>query len=356
MSGKIAYITNRIAIHRVALHGLFWVCVLFYGLLENWATSENKQAIVEVFLTKLPVQMAIAYFLTYFLLPKYLTKGAYVRFIAILLVSAYGVSVCYSLYRAFYLEPKYPEYFNTRTVHSVAMYFSFKKFLMYITSFYTPAVIMGLIRLVRIQHAEERQRESIEKQMLLAEMSFLKNQLNPHFLFNTLNNLYMLTLKASPQAPEIVARLSETLDYMLYRCKEHAVPVRGEVQLIENYLALEKLRLSDEVVIKFNKPAEPGTATVAPLIMLALVENAFKHGINKAIGEAAVDIDLQLVDSRLIFTVGNTKAPHANGIATHGIGLKNIRRQLELMYPQKHELSIEDGAHHYVAKLQITLN
>ncbi len=356
MSGKIPYITNGIAMHRVALHGFFWMCVLLYGLLENWTASDNKQAILELYLTRLPVQIALAYFLTYVLLPKYLTKGAYVQFIIILLLSAYVVSVSYSLYRAFYFEPKYPGYFKTQTVHTPAMYFAFLKFLMYITTFYTPAAIMGLIRLVRIQHAEERQRESIEKQMLLAEMSFLKNQLNPHFLFNTLNNLYMLTLKASPQAPEIVARLSETLDYMLYRCKEHAVPIRGEVQLIENYLALEKLRLSDEVVINFNKPAEPGTATVAPLIMLALVENAFKHGINKAIGEASVDIDLQLVNSHLIFTVGNTKAPHANGSATHGIGLKNIRRQLELMYPQKHELSIEDGTHHYMAKLQITLN
>jgi len=357
MPGRISYmITDRIAVPVVVRHGLFWIAVFLYGLLENWSGSEDKQAIVETFLTKLPLQIFVAYYLTYILLPGFLMKGAYVQFVIALIVSAYLVSLSYSLYRAFYLEPKYPAYFRSRTEHSLAMYFAFSKFVMYVTSFYTPAAIMVLIKLLRIQHAKEQQREAVEKQMLLTEMSFLKNQLNPHFLFNTLNNLYMLTLKASPQAPEVVARLSETLDYMLYRCREHAVPVHGEVQLIENYLALEKLRLSDEVVINFNKPDEPGSATVAPLIMLALVENAFKHGINKAIGKAQVDIDLQLAETLLIFTVTNTKAVNTNDGTAHGIGLKNIRRQLELMYPQKHNLTIDDATHHYIAKLQITLN
>ncbi len=113
------------------------MCVLLYGLLENWTASDNKQAILELCLTRLPVQIALAYFLTYVLLPKYLTKGAYVQFIIILLLSAYVVSVSYSLYRAFYFEPKYPGYFKTQTVHTPAMYFAFLKFLMYITTFYT---------------------------------------------------------------------------------------------------------------------------------------------------------------------------------------------------------------------------
>jgi two-component system LytT family sensor kinase len=356
MLDKIPSITGRIVVPRIVWHSLFWVAVLVYGLVENWTGSENKDAILEVYLTKLPVQILIAYFVTYFLLPRFLMRGKYIPFIVILLVSAYIVSIGNSYYRAFYAEPKYPTYYRSHTVHSAAMYLSFSKFLMYITSFYTPAVIMGLIKLVRIQHKKERQREAIEKQMLLAEMTFLKNQLNPHFLFNTLNNLYMLTLKASPQAPEVVARLSETLDYMLYRCSDHAVPVQGEVQLIENYLALERLRINDDVSINFNAPADSGTATVAPLIMLSLVENAFKHGVNRGIGKATIDIDLQVIESKLTFSVSNTKAAVLGDNTPPGIGLKNIRRQLELMYSGKHTLSIDDNTNQYKVELQIILH
>lgn len=355
MADEITTLKDRMAVPRVVWHSLFWIAVLGYGLVENWTASTNKQAILEVYLTKLPVQMLLAYSITYFLLPRFLLRGAYVQFVIILIVSAYVVSIGNSYYRAFYAEAKYPMFYRSQTVHSVAMYYSFTKFLMYITSFYTPAAIMGLIKLVKTQHKKEQQRQAIEKQMLLAEMTFLKNQLNPHFLFNTLNNLYMLTLKASPQAPEVVARLSETLDYMLYRCSEHAVPVQGEIQLIENYLALERLRLNDNVRTNFTAPKNPGTATVAPLIMLSLVENAFKHGVNKGIGPATVDIDLQVTDLKLIFSVANTKAPLGDATPP-GIGLKNIRRQLELMYPGKHDLFIDDSPHQYKVELQILLH
>jgi two-component system, LytTR family, sensor kinase len=352
MPNEVITLKDRIVVPRVVGHSLFWIAVLGYGLVENWTVSANKQAILEVYLTKLPVQMLLAYSITYFLLPRFLLRGAYVQFVIILFVSAYFVSIGNSYYRAFYAEAKYPTFYRSQTVHSAAMYYSFTKFLMYITSFYTPAAIMGLIKLVRTQHKKEQQREAIEKQMLLAEMTFLKNQLNPHFLFNTLNNLYMLTLKASPQAPEVVARLSETLDYMLYRCSEHAVPVQGEIQLIENYLALERLRLNDDVQINFTAPKNPGTATIAPLIMLSLVENAFKHGVNKGIGHVMIAVDLQVTESKLIFSVTNTKAPSEDATPP-GIGLKNIRRQLELMYPGKHNLSIDDTRNQYKVDLQI---
>jgi two-component system LytT family sensor kinase len=355
MADEIATRKDRITIPRVALHVLFWTAGVAYGLIENWNVSENKHAFLEVYLSKLPVQILLAYSINYFLIPRYLLRGKYVQFAIILIVSAYVVSIGNSYYRVFYAEPKYPTYYKSHTVHSAAMYYSFTKFLMYITSFYTPAVSMALIRMVRMQHKKERQREAVEKQLLLAEMTFLKNQLNPHFLFNTLNNLYMLTLKASPQAPEVVARLSETLDYMLYRCSEHTVPVQGEIQLIENYLALERLRLNDDVHINFTAPPNPGTATVAPLIMLSLVENAFKHGVNKGIGNATVDIDLHVTESKLIFSVTNTKAPLRDNMPP-GIGLKNVRRQLELMYPDRHTLSIDDNATRYKVALQIMLH
>ena len=346
---------GKFSVNRGSLHIMFWVAVFVYSILENWNVSDYKWAVLEMYLTKLPLQIAVAYFVTYVLLPEFLFKKKYFTFFSLLLLSVYITCALYSTYKVFYFEQTYPTYFKTVTIPSYLIYFDLIKFLMYATSFYTPAAIMAIIKLVRTQHEEQQKRQSIEKEMLLAELNFLKIQLNPHFLFNTLNNLYMLTLKSSPEAPEVVAKLSETLDYMLYRCHEQVVPLEGEIKLIENYLSLEKLRLGNDVIVRFNNDEATTSRTIAPLIMLSLVENAFKHGVNNGIAKSEVDIDLHLNNADLTFTVRNTKKT-VNAFRTNGIGLKNIRRQLELIYPKKHKLSINETDKYYSAKLQLTLS
>jgi LytS/YehU family sensor histidine kinase len=225
---------------------------------------------------------------------------------------------------------------------------------MYATSFYTPAFIMAGIKLIRIQHEEKQKHQQLEKEKLQTELSFLKNQLNPHFLFNTLNNLYMLTLKSSPQAPEVVAKLSETLDYILYRCHEKVVPLKGEIELIKSYLALEKIRHSEQVSILFNFEGEVASEHIAPLIMLSLIENAFKHGINKHPGPSQLNIKLVVQENQINFSVYNTRWNDRNQpVGTNGIGLKNIQRQLELIYPNNHSINISEQESSYFVELKI---
>ncbi len=335
---------------------LFWIGVFVFNVLENWYRSEDKAAIIEIYTIQLPLQMAAAYLLSYVQLPRYLFKKKYIKFICSLLVSVYIICSIYATYKAFYFEPLHPGYFKPDPAGRNWLYFDFLKYLMYAVTIYTPATVMAGIKLVRTRTEEERKLQSLEKEKLQTELSFLKNQLNPHFLFNTLNNLYMLTLKSSPQAPEVVAKLSETLDYMLYRCHERLVPIKGEIQLIENYLLLERLRLSNETIINFNfQEEELASNTIAPLIMLSLIENAFKHGLANGKENSKVDIKLQIRGQTLVFVVTNTKS---SSIASNskGIGLKNIQRQLELIYPKKYKLSIDNKEETYSTELQINLS
>lgn len=299
--------------------------------------------------------MAAAYFLSYVQIPRQLLRKKYPQFSISLFLSIYITCTLYATYRAFYFEGAYPGYFKMASDRTYLLYIDVIKYLMYASALYTPAVVMAVIKLTRTQYEEQQKRQLLEKEKLQAELSFLKNQLNPHFLFNTLNNLYMLTLKASPQAPEVVAKLAATLDYMLYRCHERTVPLKGEIELIENYLMLEKLRFNSDVSVKFSHANGVGSKSIAPLIMLSLVENAFKHGVNKSNSQSTVDISLTLDDNTIRFSVGNSKNGMHNGVSS-GIGLKNIRRQLELIYPGNHRLAIDDRETFYSVELTIDLH
>ena len=354
--GSTNFFFSKLFTRRTGLHILFWIAVFAFNLLENWYYSDNKRALIELYATKLPLQMLVAYWVTYFQLPHYLIRKRYGRFFVSLFISVYLTCILYVTYRVFYFEPTHPDYFKAPLSPTYFAYFDFLKFVMYATSFYTPALIMAGIKLIRIQYEEQQKRQLLEKEKLQTELSFLKSQLNPHFLFNTLNNLYMLTLKSSPQAPEVVARLSETLDYILYRCQEKFVPLKNEIQLIQNYLGLEKLRHNEHVSINFNFEGEIDSEFIAPLIMLSLVENAFKHGINRHPGPAVVTIHLLVKEEELNFTVYNSKwSDHDQSDKSNGIGLKNIQRQLELIYPNKHNMNINEQENSYFVDLKINL-
>ena len=340
---------------RVMFHGLFWAGVYLFNVLENWYRSEDKAAILEIQAVQLPLQVAAAYLLAYFQLPRYLFQKKYYSFVGSLVGSAYLISSVYVAYKTFYFKSAHPGYFKPDSKPTALLFLDGMTYLMYAVMFYTPAVVLSAIHLVRIRAHEAQKIQLLEKEKLQTELSFLKNQLNPHFLFNTLNNLYMLTLKASPLAPEVVAKLSETLDYMLYRCQEKEVPVKGEIALIENYLLLEKLRLSKDADVTFSvQGTEVREQKVAPLIMLSLVENAFKHGVSNSLENPAVNIQLEITDGMLVLVVANTRGvPSVSG--PHGIGLRNIRRQLELIYHEKYTLNIDDQQPgRYTVTLKIT--
>ena len=204
----------------------------------------------------------------------------------------------------------------------------------------------------------QRDRQILEKQNMTSELKFLKSQINPHFLFNTLNSLYALTLKKSDKAPEIVIKLSEMMRYMLYECNEKRVSLSKEVNYIQNYLELEKLRHGNHVDIKFDLEGQVNNQTIAPLMFIPFLENSFKHGLKNQIQEGFVDIHLKIEPTEVMVHIENSKAqslPAQIHKRSGGIGLKNVQRRLNILYPNKHTLNITETPKTYSVQLQIGL-
>lgn len=186
-------------------------------------------------------------------------------------------------------------------------------------------------------------KDKLETELKLreSELKFLKSQINPHFLFNSLNNLYSLTLEKSDKAPEVVLKISALLDYILYECNVPKIYIDKEIESIDNYIELQKIRYGKNTNIKFNIVGNTNDFLIAPLLMLPLIENAFKHGLDKNIGEGYVNIDIN-IDEKLELTVSNSLYGE-NNHSGEGIGLKNLTKRLELQYPNSHSFKIKES-------------
>jgi len=211
----------------------------------------------------------------------------------------------------------------------------------------------GIIRHIYnyVQLKQSQQQLQIEKQM--AELNYLRSQTNPHFLFNTLNNIYSLSRDKSDLAPESILRLSKILRFMLYETSGAYISIEQELKIISDYIDLEKLRYDDTLRINFNYNVEDMKQALPPLLLIPLVENAFKHGASETRGLPFVDIHLTVANRRLTFIVKNS-AESAEGNIKENIGLSNLRRQLELLYTE-YDLSVKQDAGLFEATLKINL-
>ena len=193
----------------------------------------------------------------------------------------------------------------------------------------------------------------IEKQQ--AELNYLKSQTNPHFLFNTLNNIYALTRDKSDLAPESILRLSKILRYMLYETSGPYTAIGQDLKIIGDYIALEKLRYDESLRVNFSNDIEDMNQALPPLLLIPLVENAFKHGVSETRTQPFVEIHLSIKQRQLLFTVRNsTEEPGDDGKVKESIGLANLRRQLELLYTD-YDLGLKKEAYEFVATLKINL-
>jgi two-component system LytT family sensor kinase len=217
------------------------------------------------------------------------------------------------------------------------------------------ATMFGIASFI-YQHVRLRQTAQqlrIEKQA--AELNYLKSQTNPHFLFNTLNNVYSLARDKSDQAPESILRLSKILRYMLYDAGGPFIAVEQELKIIADYISLERLRYDDSLQINFNYDVEDLRQSLPPLLLMPLVENAFKHGASETRSQPFVDIHLSIANRQLIFLVRNSMEENLiNGQVKENIGLSNLRRQLELLYTD-YEVSVKQLRSEFSARLTINL-
>ena len=228
--------------------------------------------------------------------------------------------------------------------------------------FITAAIIAGFLLVYYIVKKREqrlKKEASLKREMVESQYETLKSQINPHFLFNTLNNLYALTLKKSDKAPDIVLKLSEIMRYMLYECNERRVLLSKEIQYIHNYLDLERLRQPKEADIRFTTQGHISEQMVAPLLFVPFLENSFKHGLNHHVqGGGFVRLRLSVSGEDMEFFIENSKVeriPRQNHPRSGGIGLTNVRQRLELLYPENHTLTVQDEPHRYAVTLHLRM-
>jgi two-component system, LytTR family, sensor kinase len=215
--------------------------------------------------------------------------------------------------------------------------------------------LFGVVRHIylHLKLRQTAQQLRIEKQQ--AELSYLKSQTNPHFLFNTLNNIYSLARDKSDLAPESILRLSKILRYMLYETGGAYIAIELELKIIDDYIALEKLRYDDSLYVNFNWNIEEMKQAIPPLLLIPLVENAFKHGVSETRNQPFVDIHLSVAKRQLAFLVKNsTEEPQESRSVKENIGLSNLRRQLELLYTD-YSLSVQQTGTVFTTTLKINL-
>lgn len=228
-------------------------------------------------------------------------------------------------------------------------------------------VIIAFVAIEQVKRAFFIARENtrLEKQQLEtnlklkeSELKLLRAQIHPHFLFNTLNNLYGLTLEKSDLAPELVLKLSALMDYMLYECNHPKVSLANELKHLQNYLEIERIRYGDKLQLDFRQKGETEKLEIAPMLLLAFFENAFKHGVSKSIQKPFVSISVKIQQEHFKLTIKNSRNPNdaRQETYTQGIGLSNVRKRLELIYPNAYQLDINPKENTFEVTLELKLN
>ncbi|MFC3193345.1 sensor histidine kinase [Marinicella sediminis] len=339
---------------------LFWTAVFMINLGPEWQRLSGIREAIEVGgLTT--VLQGLLYVLAHNLwVPRLLNKEKIALFFLAFLLSALFAAELYILVSYLYLEPAYPLTYGAFYLDKLADYsllerLGFSFLIKYILLSKLPTLSFPAVILIAVSfYQQQKQLLALKQQKQEAELNALKNQLNPHFIFNTLNNIYSMAINGSTHTAEAIAKLSGIFDYVLYQCNERYVSLTAEIDMINNYIALESLRYGDRVQVSFHHNTKNTSAKVAPLLYLSLVENAFKHGASQALNQAEIDIDINADDHCVTFNIRNTKPNHP-GIsqAKTAIGSDNLKKQLELLYPGVYQLHINETDTEYFVSLEL---
>lgn len=343
--------------YRLARHTLFWVaCLLFFGTIYGsfWRWDEsaplfNATSFVEAAFY-LPLHMFLSYSIIYGLLPRYLFTGKYVQLVSGVFVLMLITAVFSYFISGFIVNP-YREWLGLPVSAKV-----FPNGLMSgLRGSNTVAGFAVAIKLVKYWYGKKMENEELEKAKLKAELQLLQGQLQPHFLFNTLNNLYALVLQGSAHAAEVVIKLSALLHYMLTESRQGLIPVDREIDMLRHYIDLERIRFGERLDLQVHIEGQSGTSQIAPLILLPFVENAFKHGASEMLDPPWISLVIAQREGSLHMKLINGKTHHRNGKPSTGIGLSNVRRRLNLLYPGRHELRTQDHDESYLVNLHLEL-
>ena len=331
----------------VVYHSLFWILYFTFNVFRWGSYNQNYLNAFYQNLIEFPLHMGVAYLNIYYLIPKFLPKKylQYIFFITIgILFAVSGRLVLETLFQFNPTDTSYYYYVPELIIGEV----------------YVQGFITAFKFLLNWGKSQKRMR-ALEKNNYQTELNFLRSQVQPHFFFNTLNNLYSLTLDKSDLAPETVLKLSELMSYVIYDGKQKKVHLSKEIGYIQNYVDLEKLRFGSKLDAELEISGNINNQEIAPLLLLPFVENSFKHGIGNGINEIRIKIGIEIEPDNVVFTVWNRKyekikalAPNPyHHIGHNGVGIENIKRRLELIYGDQYRLDIIDDRDKFTVTLKI---
>jgi len=341
---------------RILAHLIFWLLYITVQLLQyGW---ENKDVIrLEYYpdmWTILPMQMILVYFNLYVLLPKYFYSKKYLKYgIALFLTLLFGG--LYSRLTGWLIWIPYQKVHNySHYLAEPKNYFIPVRIIRNFLDFCPVIGLTFLLKVIQDAYKREQHMRALEEEKHQAERDLLKAQIHPHFFFNTLNSLYALTMIKSDKGPEVVLQLSDLMHYMLYDANASQVSLDTEINHLRSYMDIEQLRFSDRLDLRCNIPTNTNGRTVAPLLLLPFIENAFKHSLSHEKDKAWIHIDINLEQGDLHMHIANSCHP-AKQTDQSGIGLTNVKKRLELSYPHQYHLDIRPGDETFEIDLTIAL-
>lgn len=337
-------------------HFVFWISYFIFNWVRWGSYFEDYSYSFRSNLVEFPLHIVIVYFNIYYLMPRLIPRQV-TWYVVLLMVSTLAVSLVRIVLTYYFVTT---DIYKESSLEDLSL-FNFN---------YVMATFIGEIYVVAIGTAikmtvdwiqYKNKTTELEKVNLETELAFLKSQIQPHFFFNTLNNLYSLTLDKSNKAPYTVLKLSELMSYVIYDAKQKRVPLVNEIKHIQNYLDLEMLRYGERLNVDLEISGEIGGHFVPPVLLLPFIENSFKHGTRLIGQDIPILISLHVEDHRLTFITENNKSvgPIAdNGLQTynHGVGLQNTKRRLKLIFGNDYTLDLNEGEDKYRTVLNIPLN
>ncbi len=330
--------------NRIFFHLLFWVLVVMIYTLFFSRNNENFWLTLFFIGLLTPVTILASYFLNYVLIPRYLLHRRYWKF---------GLYFTYTLLGTIYLNMIILVIiFITMADYKWANMNPLIVDIPFIMSAMLMVVFMATaIRLVFLWFDAERNNQQLLLEKLDSELKFLKAQIHPHFFFNTLNNLYFLTLQKSDKAPDVVLKLGELFNYILYECTPRFVSLEKELAQAHNYIDLEMLRYEDRLHIEVNVSGNMEGKMIAPLLLINLLENSFKHGIMKNTKKSWIKLNVAVEGENISISLKNSKRKMKQD--NEGIGLQNLQKQLELIYEKPELLQINENDTEYSVQLHL---
>ena len=355
--------------YRIRRHLAFWVFWwLFQGFLYSFVgIDRGKSYPIQLLIATVEsavfmlVHISLSYALMYFVLPRYVLKQKYVLtaiwvsvffLLAAVMSSVLSGTVIINLRELFLPYDPATHYLRLRTGEGIHM-----SLLAGLRGGITIGGIAVSIKLMKHWYVKEQRNLQLQKENAEAQLQLLKAQVHPHFLFNTLNNIYSHTQNTAPMASKLVMGLSDLLRFMLYECNQPLVPLSKELKMIRDYITLEKIRYDEILDVHVDMPADTRNLGIAPLLLLPFVENCFKHGTSHMIEQPWLSLQAQLTDTgKMYIKLMNGKLNQASQKNTgHGIGIQNVRKRLELLYSGKHELVITDETDVYIVNCWLQL-